>query len=237
MNSLVRIFRKIGRKLRKMRKRTPVRVFLFHQVSEQFDEATMIDGDWTQINQFKHNISCLRKEYTFIPLDKAYRKMRRDIFRFRNYAVLTADDGWASLNNILPWLAEQRIPVTLFLNPGYFDGQHFRDKVSERYLLWDDVDRIPLLYPKVTIASHGWNHLRATEQSEEEFRMSVESSVELLKRYPNYIPFFAYTYGSFSAATDSILKELDLVPVLIDKETNMDDLTCIHRELIDGIVL
>ena len=126
MNSLDRFFQKLRRKLRKMCKRTPIRVFLFHQVSDRFDATTMIEGDWTQMDQFKRNINRLRKEYTFIPLDKAYRKMRRDIFRFRDYAVLTADDGWASLNNILPWLAEQRIPVTLFLNPGYFDGRHLQ---------------------------------------------------------------------------------------------------------------
>ena len=160
-------------------------------------------------------------------------QMGRDIFRFRDYAVLMADDGWLSLNNVFRvWQSSASLSHCFC-----YDGQHFREKASERYLLLDDVDRIPLRYPRVTVASHGWNHLRATELSEEVFRMSVESSVEVLIRYPNYIPFFAYTYGSFSAAADSILKELDLVPVLIDKETNMDDLICIHRELLDGVVL
>ena len=225
--------KKIQRKLKKMRLK-PISVFLFHQVSDEFDEATMKRCDWTETCRFKHNIEVLKKQYRFITLDEAYRKMRRDVLRLRNYAVLTADDGWASLDNVLPWLKEQGIPVTLFLNPGYFDGHRFREKESERYLLDVDVERVAREYPNVTFGSHGWEHVRATDQTEAEFRESVVKANQALMRYDNYVPYFAYTYGSYNKASERVLEEQGLTPVLIDNETNLDDLSRIHRELLDG---
>lgn len=239
----MRLWDKIRRKVKKTRlewKRrclNPIRVFLFHQVSEVFDENTMLMVDWTETNQFKHNVESLKKEYKFISLEKAYTKMKKDKIRLRNYAVLTSDDGWASLKNILPWLKEQQIPVTLFLNPGYFDGQHYRKKTTERYLLKTDIDRISRDYPNVTFGLHGWEHVRATEQTETEFRENVSKTLKALQVYPNFVPYFAYTYGSFDEMNDKVLHEFGLIPVLIDREKNVDDLSCIHRELLDGMVL
>lgn len=227
---------KIHRKVKKARLR-PIRVFLFHQVSDAFDESTMKRGDWSETTRFKRNLLELKKEYTFVTLEKAYAKMKKDKVRFRPYAVLTSDDGWASLKNILPWLKEQEIPVTLFLNPGYFDGQHFREKETERYLLKADIDSISKEYPNVTFGLHGWEHIRATEQTETEFRESVSKTLKALQDYPNFVPCFAYTYGSFDEISDKVLHEFGLIPVLIDREKNVDDLSCIHRELLDGMKL
>ena len=236
MAALDRKWAKLQRKLKKFRLH-PIRVFLFHQVSDEFDETTMKPGDWTETNQFKHNVEALKKEYTFISLEKAYAKMKKNRVRFRNYAVLTSDDGWASLKNILPWLKEKEIPVTLFLNPGYFDGEHYREKPTERYLLKADIDRISHDYPAVTFGLHGWEHIRATEQTEDEFHESVSKTMEALQIYPNFVPYFAYTYGSYGAIHNRIVHEFDLVPVLIDRGNNIDDLSCIHRELLDGMKL
>ena len=229
-------FKKAQRKIKRWRLR-PISVFLFHQVSDSFDQATMKAGDWTQTGQFKRNVEQLLKEYRFIPLDEAYHKMQKDFLRRRKYAVLTSDDGWASLNDILPWLEERGIPVTLFLNPGYFDGEHFREKNTEKYLLQKDIDSLASRFPHVSIGLHGWEHTRATEQDEKEFRENVTRSVQALKGLNGYIPFFAYTYGSFNAMTDRVLREFGLIPVAIDREKNVDDLSVIHRELLDGMKL
>lgn len=239
MNVIGKIRRKltkIGRKCKRMRLQ-PIHVFLFHQVSDAFDADTMYACDWTETARFQHNMEVLRKEYKFIPLDEAYRKMKRDVIRLRRYAVLTSDDGWASLKNILPWLHEQGIPVTLFLNPGYFDGRHFRERNTEKYLLEEDVRAVSEQFPLVSFGLHGWEHTNAATKTEDEFRDEVRKSSEALRQYPCYVPFFAYTWGKHNDMTRKVLKEFDLVPVLIDKETNMDDVTCIHRELLDGMAL
>ena len=96
----------------------PIRVFCFHQVSDEYAPLTMWEEDWTQTELFKRNIQNLKERgYTFISLPEAYFKLKNDSFRREKYAVLTADDGFKSMLNILPWLIEQRIPVTLFVNP------------------------------------------------------------------------------------------------------------------------
>ena len=236
MKRIRRKLNKIGRKFKKYRLR-PISVFLFHQISDTFDESTMFTCDWTETKQFKHNIEILKKEYRFISLDKAYSKLCNDFLRLRNYAVLTSDDGWGSLKNILPWLNEQDIPVTLFLNPGYFDGIHFRDKPSEKYLLSDDIASLCAQNSNITIGMHGWEHTNVITKSEDEFREEVQRSIDSLRRFLCFIPFYAYTWGKHNEKTDRILKERGIVPVLIDDQKNIDDISFIHRELLDGKVL
>lgn len=128
-----KVIDKITRKLLKLRFQ-PIRVFVFHQVSASFDPSTMWSCDWTEIEQFKRNILKLKSEYTFVSLPEAYEKLKKDKFRVRKYAVLTADDGWASVINVVPWLAEQKISVTLFLNPQYLDGIHHQERETEKLL-------------------------------------------------------------------------------------------------------
>lgn len=236
MSRIRRKLNKIGRKLKKFRLR-PISVFLFHQVSDTFDESTMKLGDWTETGQFKRNIEVLKQQYRFVSLEKAYKMMRKNVFRFRDYAVLTSDDGWASLKSILPWIAEQKIPVTLFLNPGYFDGEHYREKDTEKYLLTKDIKDICDTYSNVTYGMHGWEHVSATEQTIEAFRESVQMSYDVLRDFTNFIPFFAYTYGRFEESHDRVLSEYGFIPVLIDKEKNVNNIRFIHRELLDGVKL
>ena len=151
----------IRRKLLRMRLR-PIRVFCFHQVIDEFDETTMKRCDWSNTERFKQNLVELKRKYVFISLQEAYEKLKVDKFRICCYAVLTADDGWASLKNILPWLKDQNIPITLFLNPGYFDGCHFRERETEKYLLKEDVRWICETYSNVSVGMHGWEHIRST---------------------------------------------------------------------------
>ena len=236
MKLITKVNRKIGklhRKWKKMRLR-PIRVFLFHQVSDEFDESTMIRCDWSRTDQFKHNIEELKKKYTFISLERAYSKMKNDVFRFHNYAVMTSDDGWASLKNVLLWLKEQDIPVTLFLNPGYFDGRHFREKDSEKYLLESDIREISACFHNVTFGMHGWEHVNATDKGELDFKADVERTMRALRVHECFVPFYAYTWGKYNKMTEEVLKSLGVVPVFIDNEVNLDDISCIHRELLDG---
>ena len=227
-------FRKLRRTLKKLRLR-PIEVFLFHQVSDAFDPATMKSGDWSQTDQFKANVGKLSARYSWVTLDKAYGMMSKDRIRLRRYAALTSDDGWASLKNILPWLNERKIPVTLFVNPGYFDGRHYREKSTERYLSAEEIRSLDSAL--VSVGLHGWEHVSAVSQTEEEFRESVSKTVAALSEYESYVPYFAYTYGAFDGSRNAVLEEAGLVPVLIDGESNVDDISCIHRVLLDGKIL
>ena len=233
--AMKKILNKIHNRIIKMRLQ-PIRVFCFHQVSEKFDASTMWECDWTQIEQFKHNIIQLKAQYTFISLEEAVGKLKNDIVRSKKYLVLTADDGWQSLQNIVPWLAEQHIPITLFVNPAYLKGEEVREK-GKKLLTADELKLMLNTYDTITIASHGWNHTLCTDMQDEEFEKNAVRSHDFLRQYDQYIPFLAYPCGRYKNSQNAILWRNGMTPVFMDGEKNYTDSTMVHRELLDGLSL
>lgn len=225
----------------------PIRVFCFHHVSEQYDPLTMWECDWIQINLFKQKILRYRSQgIEFISLPKAYEKLKQDRLRREKYAVLTADDGYKSILNILPWLEEQRIPITLFINTKYLDGKSWsaiNEEQARRAKSDVDMEKdvCPNLYmskeelkcaaamPNVTIGMHGHEHLDAIKQTQDEFRGNVQKCQEALKGIPHIIPYFAYAWGSHNAETDEVLSALKLLPVLASGNLNYNNTKYIDR--------
>ena len=211
----------------------PIHVSLFHQVSDSFDETTMIACDWTETKQFKANVLKLKDKYEFITLEEAHRHLKRDRLRLKDYAVMTSDDGWASLKNILPWLEEQEIPVTLFVNPNYADGLSFREKETERYMTRSEMES----YKQVSIGLHGLEHINVAKMNETEFRDYVEKSVKQTSNIAGYVPYWAYTWGKYSEMHNRVLREMGITPVYINGEANIKNTEYIERELLDGKTL
>ena len=229
------LFQKVKRKLLKMRFR-PIRVFVFHQVSETFEPETMVQNDWTELGKYKAAILKLKMEYEFISLKEAEHKIATDHFRRKNYAVLTSDDGWQSLLNIVPWLIEQKIPVTLFVNPAYFDGKAYRTYKTERYLseceLKNLVDSSKGL---VTVGLHGWEHTDVTQSTEMNFRNDVTKSFDVLSKMQNFVPYFAFTWGHFNEMALSVCSDFHLIPIFTSGNKNYNNPLKIDRDCIDGI--
>jgi peptidoglycan/xylan/chitin deacetylase (PgdA/CDA1 family) len=230
MNIFTKIWTKIKRKWMKLRLQ-PIRVFCLHHVCEQFDAEAMHSCDWMSIDEFKSKVQAMRQNRVeFISLSKAHKHIANNRIRCKKYAVLTFDDGYASLKEILPWLFENKIPATLFINGKYLDGQSYRKNPKERYLTKEEL--FALTTPLVEIGSHGWEHINANAMAVEEFVSSVQKNVELLSTHPRYIPFHAYTYGGHNYKVDFKLCEEHIIPVLIDGMKNYDDSKCIYRELL-----
>ena len=205
---------KIKRKWMKLRLQ-PIPVYCLHHVCAEFDTESMNACDFTQIDEFKSKVLIMRQDgVEFISLSDAYRHICKDWIRCKNYAVLTFDDGYASLKEILPWLEEQNIPVTLFINGKYMDGKSYRKNPQEKYLTKDEL--FLLNSPLIEIGHHGWEHVRVTEQTDEEFEMSVEKNISFLSSHPNYVSFWAYTYGVYTQATDAYLRKQNIVPLYIE---------------------
>ena len=225
----------------------PIRVFCFHQVSDEYAPLTMWEEDWTQTELFKRNIRNLKEQgYTFISLSDAQKKLKRDWFRHEKYAVLTADDGFKSLLNILPWLKEQHIPITLFVNPRYiFEdriGENMQNRLyqsqtkvssSEIYLKMSDI--LSIQSPSITFAYHGYEHLDEWDMNEETFTQNLTQCIEAMQRnFPNVIPFYAHTYGHAKREYDAILYKHGLTPVYVSGNSNYNDASHIDRELISN---
>lgn len=226
------LFEKIKRKWVKLRLQ-PIRVFCLHQVSDVFDENSMYRGDWMKTDDFKHAIEKLQKEgYIFISLKETYDHINNDWIRCSKYVALTADDGWASIRNILPWLNEQKIPITLFINPAYMDGKHFRERDTEKYLTDKEIQVLNEQYPLVAIGSHGWEHIDNSKMDAVTFKENFNKAKDALTPYGAYAYFYAYPNGRYSSVTDTILEQLKVCPLRADGEYNINDSTQIHREYL-----
>lgn len=209
----------------------PIRVFCFHHVCQTYDAESMNKGDWMQIDEFKSKIQKMQQEgVEFISLKEANEHICNDYIRCKRNAVLTFDDGYASLKEILPWLEEQNIPATLFINGKYLDGRSYRDNPKEQYLTKEDI--FALTSPLIEIGSHGWEHTDASEISADEFIKNIELNAELLHNHPRYISFHAYTWGRHTSNSDAYLLQQGIKPVYIDDTMNYNDFRVIHRELL-----
>lgn len=227
----------------------PIRVFCFHLVSDVFDSLSGWECDWIQTDVFKRKVLSLKEEYTFISLQEAYEYLLHDTIRTKKYAVLTADDGMQCLSSILPWLEEQRIPITLFLSANYLDGKSYylgydayweKQGVavpalapSELYLTKEQIGG--LQSPMYSIGIHGWKHVPVPSLKEEEFEQQTNMAIDDLSRYAQYIPFYAYTYGRHTNESDAFVRQKNLVPVLCDGKVNVKYDGYIHRESMESL--
>ena len=187
----------------------------------------------------------MKKVYSFISLEEARNKLKKDKFRGKKYAVLTFDDGYSSSFAVLKWLEDQRIPFTLFLNAKYLDGvscsKHVLDlarmgipDMTEEELAdglyLTNKELSSLSSPMLSIASHGYEHVNASLLDSRVFMDDVKKNFSVLNRFFATIPFHAYTWGAHTPATDSVLKEMEIIPVLMDGEMNYNEAGFIHRE-------
>ena len=223
-------FQKLRRKWMKIRLR-PIRVFCLHHVCEQFDVDAMHPCDWIALDEFKQNINELRNQgYEFISLTEAYEHLKKDYFRCKKYAVLTFDDGYMSLKEVLPWLEAQQIPVTLFINGKYLDGKSYRETPKEQYLTHEEL--FALTSPLIEIGHHGWEHKSVKEMSGAELIDSMQKNIEILSSHPRYIPFWAYTYGIHDKNSDVIISNYGMTLVLVNGGKNYKWMGAIDRELL-----
>mgnify|MGYP003300985538 CR=1 FL=1 len=230
MNKLIHIWNKICRKWMKIRLQ-PIRVFCLHHVCEQFDADAMYACDWMALDEFRLKINALRSQgYQFISLTAAYEHLKKDYIRRKKYAVLTFDDGYKSILEVLLWLEIMQIPATLFINGKYLDGKSYRENPNEQYLTYDEL--FAIISPLVEIGHHGWEHTSASKMSSEELKKSIQKNAEIISAHPRYVPFWAYTWGINTKTSNTILVKNKLVPILINGEINYKFDGFINRELM-----
>lgn len=245
---LKKLLNKIRRKYIKLRFR-PISVFVFHHVSKVRNPLICQPEDWTQLDQFMRNIERLSERYTFISLREACSKLQNDKFRLKDYAVLTTDDGLSSILNVIPWLEERKIPLTLFINSRYMQGNILKP-VHLKWLLKQTPDAdVPYIAqqmylskqqiwtlnsPYIEIGLHGHEHLNAKEISETAFEKEISLCAEVLHTHPRYLAAYAYPWGSATEQSLSYLLKNSIIPVLVDNQTNYKWSSCIHRECIDN---
>lgn len=244
------IWFKIKRLIIKIRLR-PIHVYVFHQVGDTWDPLRAWECDWTKTDSFKDNILKLKKHNKFISLQDAYTHLKNDVFRFKKYAVLTSDDGYSSILSVLPWLRENDIPITLFINAKYLDGRSWspineeqvkRACGEDKYNMNEIVKGLyitkeqlfGLTYDSITIGLHGYEHNDVSKMTAIEFEANLSHSIGVLKNHPRYIPFYAYTWGRFTDMSDHILHKNNIIPVRVSGGKNYNYNGAVDRVCIDG---
>jgi peptidoglycan/xylan/chitin deacetylase (PgdA/CDA1 family) len=225
-------------------------MFVVHSVTDTYSTNVGPKEDWMSVKDFRHSIEQLRKRYTFISLEEAMNHLCHDKIRTRNYAVLSADDGYRSVYDQLPWLIEYKIPIALLINPKYLDGKSYSNHlwtfvheanpeltkaefVKGRYMTATDLQSITS--PLVSIGSHGYEHTDNGQMSESEFRAYMEQTKAGIEKYHAFVPFHAYPWGIYSKTSDKVLKEMGIIPMRADGAYNINDFRQIHREYLPKI--
>ena len=210
----------------------PIRVFCFHQVSDVFDPETMWECDFMPMEQFKNKVMSLREQYTFISLTEAHHHIANDKVRTKKYAVLTIDDAGDCIVQLMPWLADLRIPITLFVPPAFVLGEVKNHRYG-RSLTKVVLDELLQKYPSlISLGNHGWNHVACSKLSIEEFVNDVTKADQFLDKYHQNTPFYAYPFGRCSWKNDGLLWNMHKIPVYVDGMKNYNDAQRIHRELL-----
>lgn len=228
------VVKKIKKKLVKLMFQ-PIEVFVFHSVSDEFDESQNLRSDWSSTQAFQEHVGQILREYHFISIEEAYRHLRKDWMRRKRYAVMTCDDGFRSVLSVLPFLESHNIPLTLFVNTQYLDGVSKREgyAANPQYITQEELDALDS--PLITIGMHGHLHDNVADKSEQQFVASLKTCEKILQKHPRYVPFFAYTWGSFSKVSQQVLKKNDIIPVFSDGESNYHYSDGVSRRAIDSV--
>lgn len=225
----------------------PIHIYCFHHVSEKHDPLLCGIEDWKQRSRMEEQLLKMQKEYSFISLDDAIHHLKKDFTRTKKYAVLTTDDGLKDAWKMTSWLVEHNIPLTMFINSKYLDGKSYKELdairitsvnenadiesvIKRQYITKEELWSITS--PLVTVALHGYEHLDSTKISLKSFMENIENDIAALKHHPCFRPYMAYPWGKHNAITDRLLRDMGIIPILMDGQANYKEITCIHREIL-----
>lgn len=91
----------------------------FHQASPAFNALYNHPYIWSSLDFFKKQMAYLKENYEIISLQRGFDELREDKLKGTKIA-LTFDDGDKSVGTyIAPYLTEQQIPATFFINSAY----------------------------------------------------------------------------------------------------------------------
>jgi peptidoglycan/xylan/chitin deacetylase (PgdA/CDA1 family) len=115
--------------------------------------------------------------------------------------LLTVDDGWKSVMNILPILDAQQVPVTLYLYPVVIH------KDVKQYINPDDL-KVILQNKWINYGCHSYTHPVLTKMDDAQLKHEVVDSKEKLEDWLGVtLNTFAYPYGMLNKRVENYCKK------------------------------
>lgn len=113
-------------------------IFNFHQVTPYFDKRFHSRGTWTNLAHFKNQINFIKSNFRIISLEDGINRTENNQLDDK-YAAVTFDDGDISFQQfVYPYLVENKIHSTIFINSAYLDSGKASWYAIFRYLVNDD---------------------------------------------------------------------------------------------------
>lgn len=155
----------------------------------------------TLIEQFEAQINYLEaEEFNIVSLQHITSTLLAGERFDKKTIALTFDGGYESINNILPIILEEKIPVTIFLALGAIDRgspQYLSEKEIKKLAKKDFID--------FQVTTNAFNRLSLDK---EDILSQINHAKSAYRAIFDQDPiFFAYPYGEYNLAAQTILQE------------------------------
>ena len=131
----------------------------------------------------------------------------RDSCNTQGTIALTFDDGPSDLTyNFIMWLSNNNIPATFFV---------IGNKINSYITTIQQMSRLGF-----EIGCHTWDHTDLTTLSDDQIRIQISSTNNLIKqvtgKYPKY---FRAPYLSYNSRVENIVKEFNMLTISVNLDT------------------
>ncbi len=168
---------------------------MYHRFDENKYPSTNI-----QMEVFKKHLEIIENEGIKFVHPKNFKESLSQSKKERKI-LFTVDDGLLSFyKNAWPILKKKQIPFILFVNT--------REVGTYNYMNWDQILE---LYnsDKVEIGNHSHSHEYLVDESAEQIRKDIQTSIDIFKKkLGKNSEFFSYPFGEYSLEFKKIIKEL-----------------------------
>jgi peptidoglycan/xylan/chitin deacetylase (PgdA/CDA1 family) len=178
--AVVRPVRDLWRRLARTHR---VRVFTFHRVTD-----LCRDGMTVPPSLFRRQVAYIRRFHDVVSLERALELLEQGARLHRPVAVLTFDDGYASVwERARPVLERERLPGCCFVSTALIDTdrrfEHDADSIVRPFLgtmTWTQVAE--LRRSGWTIGAHTANHVRLSECHDGCLRRELDEPLQALRQ-------------------------------------------------------
>lgn len=184
----------------------PIIIFYYHGVGNGAENWMHLPLD-----VFDRQVEYMQRYFEIISLAEAVRRLRSGASR-STAAVLTFDDGYASLHEVLlPYLEYHAIPASYFVCAGASEsGSHLQHDTDKGY---HDVDLMNTAQIRdcarrgVTIGSHGNHHEDMAKLSGAQLEHALFASADQLETWlKKRIRYFAFPFGGLENISPQALE-------------------------------
>lgn len=183
----------------------PIIILYYHGVSNSAE-------NWMHLplELFHEHVTYLRKYFRIIDIEEAVKTLRNGNSSELS-VVLTFDDGYQSLHNILlPYLSYHALPATFFVCPEASSKndlhEHDRHAGCHNAQIMSITDIEECANNNITIGSHGNNHDDMASLNQDELEKTMRCSLESLENMSiRPVKYFSFPFGHQEHISDEAL--------------------------------